>query len=348
MNENATYKQLMLLPSAELTDGQKTFLAVHNEMIMAGQKAADCLLIMLNDLRRMRDEKLYTVAGFESFIEYVKTALNVKERQAYYWARLLDLPEAYLTENVGMGVSKLIAIASASDKVAEELMSDETTSDKTVKELNAIIKEREKELADKEQQLSLTEGDLMNKDDQIRELEEKLAAEKAKNADAEAAPEADNSEYEKKIEDLTAQLDKAHGDLKEASEKLEKSEAKVKELKNKKPKIETVEKTVEVENPETKKALEQAQKDAEAAKEAKANAEAAAEQYQKELAAYKKTQEAVAAFKIHAGSLFEAWDTVIDAVKQIKAVDVDYAAKCVAKLTTFSETIKSDIEEVQK
>lgn len=347
MNENATYKQLMLLPSDELTDSQKTFLAVHNEMIMAGQKAADCLLIMLTDLRRMRDEKLYTVAGFESFIEYVEAALNVKERQARYWAKLLDLPEAYLTENAGMGVSKLIAIASASDKVAEELMSDESTSDKTVKELNAIIKERERELADKEQQLSLSEGDLMNKDDQIRELEEELAAEKAKNA--EAAPEADNSEYEQKIKDLTAQLDKAHGDLKEASNKLEASEAKVKELKNKKPEVvtETVEKTVEVENPETKKALEQAQKDADAAKEAKANAEAAAEQYQKELAAYKKTQEAVAAFKIHAGSLFEAWDTVIEAVKQIKAVDAEYAAKCVTKLVAFSETVKADIEEVQ-
>lgn len=36
MNENATYEQLMLLPSDELTDGQKLFLTVHNEMVMAG------------------------------------------------------------------------------------------------------------------------------------------------------------------------------------------------------------------------------------------------------------------------------------------------------------------------
>lgn len=334
MNENATYKQLMLLPSDELTDGQKTFLAVHNEMVMAGQKAADCLLIMLNDLRRMRDEKLYTVAGFESFIDYVEAALNVKERQARYWAKLLDLPEAYLTENAGMGVSKLIAIASASDKVAEELMSDETVPDKTVKELNAMIKEREELIESQNKQMVIMVGE-------IKELRQK-------ETDLELL-QGEEERHRKAEEVLSNQLKEAHKTIDEANAKIKESEAKVKELKNKKPKVvtETVEKTVEVENPETKKALEQAQKDAEAAKEAKANAEAAAEQYQKELAAYKKTQEAIAAFKIHAGSLFEAWDTVIEAVKQIKAVDADYAAKCVAKLTAFNETVKSDIEEVQ-
>lgn len=334
MNENATYKQLMLLPSDELTDGQKTFLAVHNEMVMAGQKAADCLLIMLNDLRRMRDEKLYTVAGFESFIDYVEAALNVKERQARYWAKLLDLPEAYLTENAGMGVSKLIAIASASDKVAEELMSDETVPDKTVKELNAMIKEREELIESQNKQMVIMVGE-------IKELRQK-------ETDLELL-QGEEERHRKAEEVLSNQLKEAHKTIDEANAKIKESEAKVKELKNKKPKVvtETVEKTVEVENPETKKALEQAQKDAEAAKEAKANAEAAAEQYQKELAAYKKTQEAIAAFKIHASSLFEAWDTVIEAVKQIKAVDADYAAKCVAKLTAFNETVKSDIEEVQ-
>lgn len=348
MNENATYEQLMLLPSDELTDGQKLFLTVHNEMVMAGQKAAECLLIVANDMLRMRDEELYRAAGFETFTDYVETALNIKERQAYNWISILKLPAEYLKQNAKMGVSKLAAIASASEDVAEELMSDEATSGKTVRELNAIIKEKERELAEKDKQLSLSEDDLMNKDDQIRELEEELEAERAKKPDA--APDADNSEYEAKIKDLNGQLEQARKDLTTANNKLETSEAKVKELNAKKQKVveKTVEKTVEVENPKTKEALEAAQKEAEAAKAEKAAAEEKARKAEEELTAYKKSQEAVATFKIRAGSLFEAWDTVMDAVKQMKAADPEYAAKCIAKLVAFSDTVKSDIEEVQK
>lgn len=343
MNENATYQQLMLIPNDELTKPQKTFLSVHNEMVMAGQKATECLLIMANDMRRMRDEKLYEAAGFETFKDYVETALNIKERQAYNWISVLDLPDAYLTKNVGMGVTKLTLIASASDGVAEELMNDEATSGKTVRELKVIIKKKEQELTDATEQLRLSEDDLINKDDEIRELKEELATEREKSA------EVDTSEYEEKIEMLSARLEETNAQLSAANGKIAESEATIKDLKKKKKEVveKTVEKTVEIENPETQKALEQAQKDAEAARAAKAEAEAAAEQYQKELAAYKKTQEAVATFKIHAGDLFDAWDIVMEAVKQIKAADPEYAVKCVAKLVAFNDTVKSDIEGVQ-
>ncbi len=121
MNNNATYQQLMLIPNDELTEPQKVFLSVHTEMVQAGQKAAECLLIMATDMRRMRDERLYEAAGFETFKDYVETALNIKERQAYNWISVLDLPEVYLTKNAGMGVTKLALIASASEKVAEDL-----------------------------------------------------------------------------------------------------------------------------------------------------------------------------------------------------------------------------------
>lgn len=68
----------MLLPSEQLTNDQRTFLNLHTEMVLAGQKAAECLLIVANDLKRMHDEELYLAAGFEKFSDYVENALNIK------------------------------------------------------------------------------------------------------------------------------------------------------------------------------------------------------------------------------------------------------------------------------
>lgn len=330
MNENATYQQLMLIPNDELTEPQKVFLSVHTEMVQAGQKAAECLLIMANDMRRMRDEKLYEAAGFETFKDYVETALNIKERQAYNWISVLDLPEAYLTKNAGMGVTKLALIAGASEKVAEDLMADETTADKSVRELQAIIKQQEEELADKTKQISfLTE-----------QLEEAPTATEA--------VEVDTSAYDERIKELTEKLADANEKLGKTEDKLKAEKAKVKELKEKEPE------KVEVENPETAAKLEEAQKnltEAEAAvdkaKAEKAEAEEKAKQAEAELTAYKKTQEAVATFKVHAGNLFETFETVLSAVKQIKAVDPDRSKKCIGKLLEFADSVKSRAEELQ-
>lgn len=296
MNNNATYQQLMLIPNDELTEPQKVFLSVHTEMVQAGQKAAECLLIMATDMRRMRDERLYEAAGFETFKDYVETALNIKERQAYNWISVLDLPEVYLTKNAGMGVTKLALIASASEKVAEDLMADETTAEKSVRELQAIIKEKDAELEDKQKQISfLTE-----------QLEETPTATEA--------PEVDTSAYDERIKELTEKLADANEKLGKTEDKLKAEKAKVKELKEREPE------KVEVENPETAEA---------------------------ELTAYKKTQEAVATFKVHAGNLFETFETVLSAVKQIKAVDADLAKKCLGKLAAFADNVKNSVEELQ-
>lgn len=333
MNENATYTQLMLLTNEEqnqLSESQKAFLSVHTEMVAAGQKAAECLIIMANDLRRMKEEKLYEAAGFETFKDYVEQALNIKERQAYNWISVLELPEAYLTKNAGMGVTKLALIASASEKVAEDLMADETTAEKSVRELTAIIKQQEAELEDKTKQISfLTE-----------QLEETPTAPEAVDVDTSA--------YDERIEALTAQLAEANKKLGTAKEKLDKEKAKVKELKEREPE------KVEVENPETAAKLEQAQKDltnaeaaAEKARAEKAEAEEKAKNAEAELVNYKKTQEAVATFKVHAGNLFETFETVLSAVKQIKTVDADLAKKCLGKLATFADNVKNSVEELQ-
>lgn len=193
--EQVTYKQLMLLPEEELTEPQKTFLTVHNEMLMAGQKAADCACIMATDLKRMRDEKLYEAAGFESFKDYVENALNIKERQAYNWINVLALPTEYLQQNASIGVTKLALIASASEEVQEKIMEKDDVG--SVRELTAEIKRLEAENAEKEKQINLLEDDLQERDERIKELED-------------VQPEPDsNPEFKKAIEEKEIELTKA-------------------------------------------------------------------------------------------------------------------------------------------
>lgn len=225
MSNNATYKQLQLVPTDELTEPQKLFLSVHNEIVMAGQKAAECVILVANDLQRMRDEELYKAAGFESFPDYVKNALNIEERQAYNWISVLKLPKEYLTAHAGMGVSKLALIASASDEVAQNLMEDESINAETkVNELKAIIKEQEAQLAEQEKQLDLLEGDLQDKDDRIRELENAPIGEDPELKKAIEAKEQELAEANRQISTLRA--DKA-----DLQSKLNTAKAKAKEVK---------------------------------------------------------------------------------------------------------------------
>lgn len=180
MSDKLTYQQLMLLPSEQLTNDQRTFLNLHTEMVLAGQKAAECLLIVANDLKRMHDEKLYLAAGFEKFSDYVENALNIKERQAFTWISILKLPEEFLVKNADLGVTKLAAIASASEPIAAEIMEDQTAVSKSAKQLKEIIKAKEQELEAKNNQVSELESDYAELSDDFDKKEQELKEARAR------------------------------------------------------------------------------------------------------------------------------------------------------------------------
>ena len=321
---NETYKQLMILPEGELTPGQKDFLAVHNEMLMAGRKAADCLIIMAKDMKKMRDEELYKEAGFATFKEYVEDALEIKERQAYNWISVLDLPPEKLQLHAGMGVTKLALIASASPSVQEEVLSDEDVESATVKQLRDRIKELED--ADKEKTSQL---DIFIEEKNRNKIE--LDKAKREKADVENSHKrlADNLRH---VEDALDAAKKAQQD----AEKLvaEKNE-RIKELEDSlsaaaaPAEPQTVEVEVEkiVDNPETIKELDAAREELRQLKENSANA--------------KKTAEALAMFKANLITMNDSLDKCLEAIDHIEESDVDLAEKCTQKLWGFRDAISN-------
>lgn len=193
MDNTSTYTQLSLMTEAEMTPEQAIFMQVHTEMIRASERAAESLLILAHDMKRMRDEQLYKAAGFAEFKDYVQTALNIKERHAYNYISLLELAPDYLKANAGLGVTKLALLAGASDEVREQLMHEEKTAELSVRELTAKIKEQEDALAKKEEQITFLEEkiddyqnnalstDFTEIDQRVEELErEKKNAEEAR------------------------------------------------------------------------------------------------------------------------------------------------------------------------
>lgn len=322
--ENVTYNQIMLLPEEKLTDGQKNFLSVHNEMIMAGRKAADCLIIMAKDMKRMRDEALYKEAGFATFKEYVEDALEIKERQAYNWISVLDLPPEKLQLHAGMGVTKLALIATASRSVQEEVLSGEDVESATVKQLRDRIKELEEAEEAKSAQITLfTE----QKDNLIAELDE-VKKGKAK-AESNHRQLAKNLKH---VEDALADAKKAQEDAEKLA--IEKSE-RVKELEKSLSEAatpaapQTVEVEVEkiVDNPETLKELDAAREELRQLKEISTAA--------------KKTTEAVAMFKTNLITMNDSLDKCLEAIDHIQENDIELAEKCTQKLWAFHDAINN-------
>lgn len=147
--------QLMITPEGEMTDAQKLFMSVHRDIVACGQAAADLLYRTATDLKRMRDEKLYLSAGFETFEQYTEDCLNIKRRQAYNYISIVEkLPAGYVQSNAQAGIAKLALIASASEQVRDEIL-DVKLEDVSVRELKVKVGELQAQLDEKEKQLSI-------------------------------------------------------------------------------------------------------------------------------------------------------------------------------------------------
>ena len=321
--ENVTYNQIMLLPEEELTDGQKNFLSVHNEMIIAGRKAADCLIIMAKDMKRMRDEALYKEAGFATFKEYVEDALEIKERQAYNWISVLDLPPEKLQLHAGMGVTKLALIASATRSVQEEVLSGEDVESATVKQLRDRIKELEEAEEAKSAQITLfTE----QKDNLVAELDE-VKKGKAK-AESNHRQLAENLRH---VEDALADARKAQEDAEklaiEKSERVKELEKIMEEATPAEPQTVEVEVEKIVDNPETLKELDAAWEEL--------------RQLKENSAAAKKTTEAVAIFKANLITMNDSLDKCLEAINHIQENVIELSVKCTDMLWAFHDAINN-------
>lgn len=117
------YEQLIVAEqSAELTLEEQEFVEVHRRIVACGELTGRYLFEMCNQIKRMRDDKLYAVAGFKKFEDYTEQALKVKRRQAYNYIKLAETySEKYIVENADLGITKLALLAGVTEEEREEI-----------------------------------------------------------------------------------------------------------------------------------------------------------------------------------------------------------------------------------
>lgn len=221
------FQQLMIAEDGSITVEEKKFINLHNEIIHCGRMTCEFAIQMAIKLKEMRDDKLYVIAGFETFGDYVEQAVGLKERQAYNYIRVYeDLPKDFLQSNAKIGVTKLTLLASITASNREEIMENENVEEISVRELKEKINELEKKA--ERMQLDLD----FSADEKEKAIEEIKESQK------------------KQLEDLEAKQKKQLEKLKKEKEKLKQE---VETLKNAPKEIETVYKK----DPELEKDLDE-------------------------------------------------------------------------------------------
>ena len=254
--ENKEFEQLVVGGAdGALTEEQRSFVATHRRILACGNMAGQYLVEMAQNLKKMRDGKLYRAAGFAEFRDYVRDAIGIEERQAYNYIRVAEgLPKDFLAEHAGLGITKLSILAAAEPEDRAAAI-ESGAADASVRALQEKIRALEAERDSHAEQLSLFESRVREAERARAEIEiDRRTAndewEKAK-ADAEAA----KSDAEK----ARGLLKKAEAKVTRLTEEKARAEKEAKDLKSAPPRIE------QVDNPETVAKLAAVEADRDAA-----------------------------------------------------------------------------------
>ena len=163
------------------TERQERAVKLTRQIISNGNIAASCMVEMGRDLKTVRDERLFSEMGYESFEEYCEKKVGVGKRHGYNFIQVFErFGEEKLAQLQGLGITKLLDMAKLDDEEVSDLMQNNNVAELSTRELSAKIEE----YRNKYEQLTL-------------QLEE----EKSKNAES--------ASLESQIEELRKQLEAA-------------------------------------------------------------------------------------------------------------------------------------------
>ncbi|MCH5192242.1 MAG: hypothetical protein J1F23_08780 [Oscillospiraceae bacterium] len=162
----------------------------HQRIRANGEICAQALLEVCKDLKKMRDEKLYTDLGYETFDDYCENMAGIKSRMAYNYISVYErLGASVLQSNANLGITKLELIAGMNPIERTEKLASGEFENMSVSEIRDLIKKNremgeqinllENQLAEAQSEDSAEKYDAENEKvdelvDQVKELEEKL------------------------------------------------------------------------------------------------------------------------------------------------------------------------------
>lgn len=192
--------------------------ALHASIMLNQRMLATALVNVCQNLKTMRDEKLYLSLGCTTFEQYTEDKAGIKSRQAYaYISTYEKLGNKFIEANESLGITKLELISQVSALDREEIT--ESAEDMTVREL----KEEVKRLQGRGEQLSF------NFEQQAEELKQ-AKAESKKSSELVANLENKIADLEQSAKKSTSTVDENLINLKIQFDNLQTTIAKIESL----------------------------------------------------------------------------------------------------------------------
>lgn len=229
---------------------ERQYVQLHGEIMQYGNMAMSCFVEFTKRLKEMRDGKYYLSAGIETFGEYVERQVGIKQRQAYNYISVYEnYSEEFLQLNAKIGVTKLALLAPLAEDEREKILEEVDVENTSVTKLKEELAERDKTIKRLQDDYDSLESSAVQDLDEIMAQRDELADKLAQA----------NDEHEKLAKAISEQ-NKLQSEKARVDDELKKAKRALEELRNAPAKIEKVVETVQVDNPDTAKALDEANK----------------------------------------------------------------------------------------
>ena len=144
----------IILQSGEVSPEYSEAVRTHQRIMANGEICAQSLCEICQDLKKMRDEKLYAEFGYESFDEYCEKMAGIKARMAYNYISTIErLGTSVLQSNARLGITKLELIAGMNPVERAEKFENGEFDGMSVAEIRELVKKSK----DQGEQISLLE-----------------------------------------------------------------------------------------------------------------------------------------------------------------------------------------------
>ncbi|MGN0733707.1 MAG: DUF3102 domain-containing protein [Emergencia sp.] len=253
-----------------------------------------------------------------------------------------------------IGISKVWALLSAPEDVAEKVLENSEAADMTAREFKDEIKRLKEEKQRLEEEKETLQSELKNEKqfreelyDDIDSINEKLSGANARIAQLEAEPLVDestakeNEELTARVEMLKALKDEATSECDKLNNKLTKEKEKSKALKKRID--EEIEKAVEKGKADAKEeALMEARKESEDLQKAYEESQRNIEKLEKQL--QQSNNEALISFKLKCTQLQIDFNAALETVDEVKAQDPEQGKKMMSALGKVVDMMKGQVE----
>lgn len=193
----------------------------HARIMANGQVIQRTLLQICKDLKTMRDERLYSEMGYDSFESYVEEAVGIKQRQAYSYISIYEkLGAKFIEENSDLGVTKLELISQISSYEREEFIEEADVENASVRELKAKVEEYKKQTEQLSFELDSVKKENDDLSQQIEDLQESSET---------TVAEFDTETIKKAVDDAVKQVKEENAEvIKKLKQQVKDEKAKVK------------------------------------------------------------------------------------------------------------------------